>query len=149
METSNNIEIVLVYKIDEDDSELFTEKVYAKKIGIFYQIQSIPAFAKNIAYGDLIKVELEDGEFHFDKLIKESGHSVVHIVLFNLDEKQKINKTLTDYGCGVNTNVAANYLVINVPAVVSYYEIKDFLDKKKSFNIIDYSESCLSYKHRP
>ena len=94
-------------------------------------------------------VEFEDGEFQFDELIKESGHSVVHIVLFDLDEKQEINKTLTDYGCGVNTTVAVNYLVIDVPAVVSYYEIKAFLNKKKSYNTIDYPEPCLSYKHWP
>ena len=149
METPIDIELTLVYKIDEDESDLFTEKVYAKKVNDFYQIQSIPAFAKNIAYGDIVKVEFENGEFHFEDFVEESGHSVLHIVLFNLKTKEYIIKELTDFGCGVNTHVADNYLVVDVPAVVSYYGIKDFLNVELSLGNIDLSESCLSHKHRP
>src|SRR5688572_23050458 len=149
METPLNIELVLVYKIDEDKPDLFTEKVYAKKVNDHYQIQSIPAFAKNIAYGDIVKVEFENGEFHFEDFIKESGHSVLHIVLFDLNTKGYIIKELTAFGCGVNSHVAENYLVVDVPAVVSYYGIKEFLYREISLGNIDLSESCLSNKHRP
>jgi hypothetical protein len=33
----------------------------------------VPAFATSIAYGDIVKVEFDDGAFHFDELIEESG----------------------------------------------------------------------------
>ena len=147
-EYPENIELVLIYKIDDDDVEHFTEKVNAKKVGDYYQILSIPAFAKNLAYGDIVKVESEDEEFHFAEFIKESGHSVIHIVIFNLAEKENLIANLKGFGCGVNIDVSDNYLVIDVPALTNYSNFKKYLDQQQLQNIIDYSESCLSYIHR-
>jgi len=72
------------------DTEIFTEKVNAEKVGEYYKLVHVPAFASNIAYGDLAKIEFDDGEFHFDELIEESGFSVVHIVVWNLESKHRI-----------------------------------------------------------
>jgi hypothetical protein len=149
----NSIELSLVYKIDPADEELFIEKVNAIKIdngdGIsnLYQVVSIPAFAKNIAYGDIVKVELENGEYHFEELVKESGHSVVHIVILNADSRQKIISILNNHHCEVNTTVGDNYLVVDIPPLVSYTGIKKILDSEKMNKNIDFSESTLSQHH--
>jgi hypothetical protein len=80
MNYPDRIELVLTYKHDPEDTEIFTEKVDAVKVGDYYKLVHVPAFAPNIAYGDIVKVEYEDGEFHFDELIEESGFSAAHIV---------------------------------------------------------------------
>src|SRR5258705_5469486 len=112
MNTPEIIEVILTYKIDKDDPDFSTEKVSAKKIENYYEVISVPAFANNLAYGDIIEVEFDDGAFHFSRLIKESGHSVLHIVLFNTNTN--IISELKQLGCGVNY-VASNYLVVDVP----------------------------------
>ena len=137
------IELCLVYKNDE---QYFIEKVDAIRKGLFYQVNTVPAFAKNISYGDLVKAEYENGEYHFDELIEESGHSTMHIVVFKSNEK--VVARLIELGCGVNINIAANYLVVDIPPIMPYYSIKKFLDLEQSKNTLDYSESCISQRHK-
>ena len=149
MNYPDRIELVLTYKHDPDDVEIFTERVGAEKCGENYILIHVPAFARNIAYGDIVKVEYEDGDFHFDQLIKESGFSVVHIVIFKQESKPGVVSYLTQSGCGVNTHVAENYLVISIPPAVSYQEIQRFLLKEEASGNIDFRESCLSRLHVP
>ncbi|WP_162945053.1 DUF4265 domain-containing protein [Flavisolibacter nicotianae] len=86
------------------DTEIFSEKVDAVKIGDYYKLVHVPAFAPNIAYGDIVKVEFDDGEFHFDELIEESGYSVAHVIIWKPECRDKVISTLNDFGCGVNTH---------------------------------------------
>ena len=111
----DKIEIILTYKHDTGDSEIFTERVAAIKIKEHYKLVHVPAFAHNLAYGDIVQIEYDDNEFHFDGLIEESGHSTIHIVVFNLDSKKSLVSKLEQLDCGVDTHVADNYIVIVVP----------------------------------
>ena len=105
MNYPDRIELVLTYKHDPDDTEIFTEKVEAVKEGEYYKLVHVPAFAPNIAYGDIVKIEYDDDEFHFDELIEESGYSVAHILIWKPESKEHIITTLSDFGCGVNRHV--------------------------------------------
>ncbi|MDO6429787.1 DUF4265 domain-containing protein [Flavitalea sp. BT771] len=146
MNYPDKIELVLTYKHDPDDTDIFTEKVKAERVGEYYKLVQVPAFAPNIAYGDIVKVEVDDGEFHFDELIEESGFSVVQIVIWKQESKYRIISTLDDLGCGVNTNVADNYLVISVPSQLLYQPILSFLLTEHSIENIDFRD-CRSKVH--
>ena len=146
MNYPDKIELVLTYKHSPDDTEIFTEKVDAEKIGEYYKLVNVPAFAPNISYGDIVKVEFHEGEFHFEELIEESGFSVVHIVIWKLESKDRIISTLNDLGCGVNTHVADNYLVISVPPQLLYQPILSFLFTEHSLENIDFRD-CRSKIH--
>lgn len=146
MNNPDKIQLVLTYRHDPNDTEIFTEKVDAEKIGDYYRLVHVPAFAPNIAYGDIVKVEYDDGEFHFDELIEESGYSVVHIVIFKPESKDRVISTLSEFGCGVNTHVADNYMVINIPPQLVYQPVRDFLLKEESFENISFRD-CLSKAH--
>ena len=146
MNYPDKIELVLTYKHDPEDTEIFTEKVDAEKVGEYYRLVHVPAFAPNIAYGDIVKVEFDEGEFHFDELIEESGFSVAHIVLWKTEFKERIISVLSNFGCEVNTHVADNYLVISIPPQLLYKPIQSFLFKEKSDENIDFRE-CLSKVH--
>lgn len=147
MNYPNRIQIVLTYKHDSKDEEIFTERVDAEQIGEHYRLVYVPAFAKNIAYGDIVKVEYNEGEYYFDELIEESGYSVVHIVIFKPDSKNELVNSLTRLNCGLNTHVADNYLVISIPPTVLYKPVQVYLQKEKASGNIDFRESCQSRKH--
>lgn len=142
----DKIELVLTYKHDPEDTEIFTEKVDAEKFGNYYRLVHVPAFAPNLAYGDIVKVEYDDGEFHFDELIEESGYSVIHIVIFKAESKDQVTSSLSQFGCGVNTHVAENYLVVSIPPVLVYKPIRAYLLNEDSSGSISFRE-CLSKVH--
>jgi hypothetical protein len=146
MNYPDKIELVLTYKHDPEDAEIFTEKVDAVKVGEYYKLVHVPAFAPNIAYGDIVKVELEDDEYHFDELIEESGYSVAHIVIWKPESKEHLITTLTGFGCGVNPHIADNYLVISIPPELPYQPARAFLFNEQSSENIDFRD-CLSNVH--
>ncbi len=146
MNYPDKIELVLTYKHHPNDTEIFTEKVDAVKAGEYYKLVHTPAFAPNIAYGDIVKVEYDGGEFHFDELIEASGYSVAHIVIWKPESKEAIISILSEFGCGVNTHVAENYLVVSIPPGLLYQPIRTFLLNHKSIKNIDFRD-CLSKVH--
>lgn len=146
MKYPDRIELVLTYKHDPEDTEIFTERVDAVKEGNYYKLVHVPAFAPNIAYGDIVKVEYDDGEFHFDELIEESGYSVAKIVIWKPECKDEIVSTLQNFGCGVNTHLADHYIVISIPPELLYSPVRVFLEEKKVSENIDF-EDCLSKIH--
>lgn len=147
MDYPDKIELVLTYKHDPEDTEIFTEKVDAVKIGEHYRLVHVPAFAPNIAYGDIVKVEFDDGEFHYDELIEESGYSVVHVIIWTSECKDRVISTLSSFGCGVNTHIADNYVVVSIPPELFYSPVQSFLLAEKALENIDFGETCLSKIH--
>jgi hypothetical protein len=140
MNFPDKIELILTFKRDPDDTEIFTERVDAERVGEYYKLVHVPAFAPNIAYGDIVKVEFDEGEFHFDELIEESGFSVAHILIWKLESKDRIISVLNDFGCGVNTHVTDNYLVVSIPPQRLYQTIRSFLLTEKSNGNIDFGD---------
>ncbi|EOQ62931.1 hypothetical protein F935_02022 [Acinetobacter calcoaceticus ANC 3811] len=112
-----------------------------------YFVRSIPFFVPNLAFDDLIHVEIENEKLYFDDLIKPSNNSTLRIVFFNNDIKciGKILTTLESYLCSWEGFEGRYYYAINIPEKVDYTLIKKYLDDKKIF--FDYEESCLSDKH--
>jgi len=138
-------EIALVYKEDEDYK---IEKVYAVKVGDYYQLKAIPAFASNVAYDDLISVVEEDGTLFFEDMVKPSGHSVLHLYIFKAEHSSVIFSKLASYGLGINYLHNNLYLAIDVPVNVPYGEIRSYLISEREKGTFDFEESCLSDEHR-
>jgi len=148
MNTPDKIELVLVFRHEPEDEEIFSERVDAVKAGDYYKLVHVPAFAPNIAYGDIVKVEYDDGEYYFDELIEESGFSVIHVIIWDAQAKHSVISMLTQLHCGVNTNVADDYMVISVPPAAQYPPIRTYLTEQKEQGGIDFGETCLSGIHR-
>ncbi|MDC4768982.1 DUF4265 domain-containing protein [Acinetobacter baumannii] len=142
----NNQKIVIDYldKNNELSKELIWGEMYKTDQ---YFVRSIPLFAPNLAFGDLIQVEIDDETLYFDDLIKPSNNSTLRIVFFNNDIKciEKILTTLESYLCGWEGFESRRYYAINIPKKVDYALIKKYLDDRKDF--FDYEESCLSDQH--
>ncbi|WP_205684436.1 DUF4265 domain-containing protein, partial [Acinetobacter baumannii] len=132
----------------DKNNELSKELIWGERYRTDqYFIRSIPLFAPNLAFDDLIQVEIDDKTLYFDDLIKQSNNSTLRIVFFNNDIKciEKILTTLESYLCDWEGFESRHYYTINIPKKVDYALIKKYLDDRKDF--LDYEESCLSDKH--
>jgi hypothetical protein len=142
---SNDFEFIsLIYKVDE---EYKIERVRGVKSGDFYQIKEVPIFSSNIAMDDLVSVDREGEHLFFEKVIKPSGHSVVHVAILNSNVSAEILAGLRSYEItiyGVKGNI---YLALDIPPEVSYRIIKKYLDKQMQFGNLEYQEASISAQH--
>ena len=148
MNYPDRIELVLTDNHDSEDTEPFTERADAEKFGDYY-ISTPFAFAQNLAYGDILKVEYDDGEYHFDELVEEASHSVVHIFVFKPESKVGVIITLSEFYCSVNTYIADNYLFISIPPTVLCQPLQTYLFNEEFYSNTSFRESCLSRLHAP
>jgi hypothetical protein len=135
--------ILLTYKEDEAYK---IESVWATKINENYRIDNIPFFAKNIALGDIISVEDDNGELYFDRLIEASGNSVVRLVIFDEKEVDNIGNELVKLGCGWEGSHIKSLISVNIPKDVSYKKVKEYLDLGEQKKVFEYQEACLGFK---
>ena len=139
--------VLFVYSDDHEPSEFKIESLWAKKIrDDLYKVDNVPFFAKNIAVGDIIKVEYDEEEksLYFDELVEPSGNSVVRIVPFDKSTSREIEKELLDLGCDWESLENRNLIAVHIPKEVPYDQIKTYLvEGSEKF---DYQEACLGFK---
>lgn len=113
-----------------------------------YYIKSIPFFAPNLAYNDLISVEQEDDILYFDDLIEVSNNSTVRIIFFTENECtiKEVLGEMEIFLCGWEGMIDRSYYTFNILKETDYRVVKKYLDQKSL--ILDYEESCLSEKHK-
>ncbi|MCL1668346.1 DUF4265 domain-containing protein [Elizabethkingia ursingii] len=138
--------VILTYYDIEGNTAV--ETLWAEfKEDIKYQIKNIPFFAPNIAFNDIITVEEENGNLHFDEIINASEHSTIQIVFFNEKEIDKVIKDIELLNCSWEGMYNQKLLAIDIPPNVNYSIIKEYLTTQFNSNIIDFKESCLSETH--
>ncbi|PUB33020.1 uncharacterized protein DUF4265 [Elizabethkingia sp. YR214] len=138
--------VILTYYDIEGNTSV--ETLWAEfKEDIKYQIKNIPFFAPNIAFNDIITVEEENGNLHFDEIINASEHSTIQIVFFNEKEIDKVIKDIELLNCSWEGMYNQKLLAIDIPPNVNYSIIKEYLTTQFNSNIIDFKESCLSETH--
>ncbi len=138
--------VILTYYDIEGNTAV--ETLWAEfKEDIKYQIKNIPFFAPNIAFNDIITVEEENGNLHFDEIINASEHSTIQIVFFNEKEMDKVIKDIELLNCSWEGMYNQKLLAIDVPPNVNYSIVKEYLTTQFNSNIIDFKESCLSEIH--
>lgn len=106
-----------------------------------FLIQEIPLFAPNLALGDIVSVESEDGNLFFERLIKASGNTTIHIII--LDElPDDLLGQITKNG-GAIRKWNNSYLSVNIPPFKYDIDLKNMLNYYESMNILSYKEACL------
>ena len=137
--------IILTYKNEEGNLE--EESLWGEKTGKDqYKIANIAFFAPNIAWEDIVQVEEDNGNLYFDKLLQASGNSTLQIIFFTHDYGD-ILKELEKMGCQWEGLTNKTYISLNIPREISYRPIKEYLEKLRHKNILDYKEACLSHKN--
>jgi hypothetical protein len=107
----------------------------------YFTVDSIPFDIMGVSVGDEVSGFVENGHLNFGAVIQQSGNRTVRLKLHNssLDEVLKIlHLEQVDYeGSQVNGAMYA----INIPAFVSYGEVKRRLDLLESDGILEYEEA--------
>jgi hypothetical protein len=138
-----NEKVLLVY---QDVDEYKIESVWASKLGDYYRIENIPFFAKNIAFGDIVSVEDDNGALYFDSLIEASGHSVVRIIMFDENDFSDVTKSIEAMGCSWEGSHIKTLISVDIPPEISYNKVKAYLETDRSKGRFDYQEACLGFK---
>jgi len=145
--TKKTIKHKILFVYTEED-EYKIETLWAIKRGDNYEIDNIPFYISNIALGDIISVEVDEGELYFDDFIKESGNSTIQLVTFENIEQLEIGKEFEKLDCKWEGSDLSNYISINIPKTVNYRKVKNFLEKGFADEKWDYKEACLSESHK-
>jgi hypothetical protein len=136
--------ILLTYKDEQGAYQV--ESVWATKEGAYYRINNIPFFAASVALNDLVSAEKDGNALYFDALIEASGHSVIQMIIFNEDEVMKIGKELEKLGCTWEGSHIKNLISIDIPKNISYFILKEYLDKGEAEERWSYREACLAHE---
>jgi len=144
---SESRKVFFVY--EDTDGDLAQESLWAKPVVDGYEIENIPFFAKNIAFGDVIEVEEENGVLYFNGMVRESGWSTLHVAVLKKELASDVIKMLESAGLDWEGYGKDNlYLAVGIPPHLKYSEVTGLIDRSEAQGIIDYGESCISRHHR-
>jgi Domain of unknown function (DUF4265) len=139
----NETKIKLTYY--DLEGNIAIESVWAEREGEFYRIKNSPFFAPNISYNDLVRVEIDEGELYFDELIKPSGHSTIHIIIYEMSNFNQIIMDIEKLNCSWEGSHLDNYISVDVPSEVDYSKLKNYLENKSKEGKIGFKEACLAH----
>ena len=114
-----------------------------------YEVANIPFFSYDAALGDVVTVKEEpdeDGRF-FDKLVRESGNSVIRVYVRQKPELPRLAERLRAMGC--ESEVLHSYMAVNIPAHVSYSPILQMLLQGEASDRWGFEEAVLCHKLAP
>ncbi len=133
--------------------EVTVETMWAEKIepenGI-YKLDSIPFYGPLIATDDEFFAEYDESEqrLTYRKTTKHSGNSIVLILISKEGfDKEIIREEFKSLNCkseGLNDS----YFSMEILKSINYKTIQERLEELEKEGIIEYSEPCLSEKHR-
>lgn len=106
-----------------------------------FTIKEIPLFIPNLALNDIVAFENEEGRLFFEKLIKSSGNTTIHVILLQspIDELF-INVKKNN---GIIRKFNNKYFAINFKMMSDYLKLKPILDLYEAEEKISYKEACL------
>jgi hypothetical protein len=134
--------------LNEESTETMLAEIVDEEKG-YYKLNNIPFYVPKMSFGDIVWAEFKtsEGMLIYRRTIQSSGNSTIHVIMVNDNYKADlIMKIFENHGC--RSEKINNYFTLEIPAEMDYLPIKQKLDKLKSDLILDYAESCLSYKHQ-
>ncbi|CAA7196726.1 DUF4265 domain-containing protein [Chryseobacterium potabilaquae] len=112
-----------------------------------YQIKNIPFFAPNLAYNDIITVEEDEGSLYFEEIVEPSEHSTIQITFFRNETIEQTIKDIESLNCSWEGMHEQQFIAVDIPPVVDYKKVKEYLYQQFDNKILDYKEACLSETH--
>jgi Domain of unknown function (DUF4265) len=140
------IKILFVYK--DDDDEYQKEGLWGIPHGEYFKIVNIPFLISNIAWGDIVSVELEDGEWFFDELIESSGHSTIQIAIFDQKNVLPSGDKFIALGCSWEGSHLPRLISVDIPKELDYVKIKKELMDGLEAGVWEFREASLGDRHR-
>lgn len=112
-----------------------------------YEIENIPFYSYDVAVGDVVKVQDVDGELFYVERVRESGNSVIRMLIYDRGELDSVRAELRALGCDSEGDGAV--LAVNVPADVPYAPIFRFLSEGDRAKRWGFEEAVLCHEPEP
>jgi hypothetical protein len=105
-------------------------------------LDNIPFFATDANIGDVVSVDERDGVLWFRGVVRETPCSLMRVVLFLGDEKERVARDLQSLGCQIEYWADRKLIAASVPngAVPN---VQAFLGGEAAKGILDYEEPIL------
>lgn len=132
----------------DENGNLRLETLRADRDGEYFKISHVPFWASNIAVGDVLTAELDEGELYFGGHISFAENSTIHVVFLNEANIEEAKGFLSKIGCSVCKLLGYPYLAVNVLKDVDYSKVREYLKAQEDEGKSSFKESCLSDKHR-
>ena len=136
----------VIFVCENFNGELIDEIILCQKKDDFFQVKELPFYSKNIAFDDMISVEIDGDSFYFEALIKASGHSVIQVTFLQQEKESEFIAQLRRKGYNFDDTTYKSFVSIDIPNKKSYNILKPILDRELQSGILDYRESCLGWK---
>lgn len=129
-----------------------TERIFVEKTAVRSegQVKSIPFFARGIAFDDiiLVGVDNEREELVYERLVRESGHSTVRILLENAEAAGTVTALLTEFGSNWEVTTVENHWAVDIPPETPYQVLRSRLAQLETAGRIEFEEGAISSVHR-
>lgn len=123
------------------------ESAWAVKIGNNYQLDNILFYAQEYSLNDIIAVDDIDGELYVSALVEESGHSTTRILFDDTAIVESTRDILKGKGCSSELSNYEKLIAVDIPPLVSYKELKKYLEQGEKEGKWEYQEACISTRH--
>lgn len=148
---TEQVKIAVTLVKDEDGYPPFdSEDLVSTPVGEGrYRIESIPLFARGIAWGDIVSAVAEEDELVFQEVVEPSGHSTVRLMVANEAEVPEVLEHFESKGCTGLNNFMPKLIALDVPPSLSMDDLKQELDMGYARARWDYEEACLAQAPEP
>lgn len=135
--------------LEEIVSETMWAEIIDEEKG-YYKLDNIPFFGPLIATDDIFRAEYDETEkcFIHKETIENSGNSIVQILILEEGfDKEIIKEKLKTLNC-ISESLNDTFLAAEITKEIDYSLVKSMLNEYESNSIIEFTEPCLSDKHR-
>jgi len=136
--------VKIYFEIEQDDDgypPVAVESVWAAPEAGAYRIANIPFFSDDATIGDIVSCVEEEGKLWFDEVIRESGNSLIWVILFEAGGSDVV-KDLENAGCEVE-RYNAQQLAISVPENVPLETVQNYLSIREDNEDLEFAEPIL------
>jgi len=116
----------------------------------YFKLDNIPFFGPLIATDDIFFAEYDEDEERlvYRKTIESFGNSILQVVILEKGfDKEIIIERLKLINC-TSESLNETLFAVEVIKEVDYFVVKNLLNEYELQEIIEFSEPCLSEKHR-
>lgn len=101
------------------------------------QLQSIPFYLKEVAYGDWVRMKMTSGgHLEFDRVERRGGYSVYRILLLDDTRTDEVQKALLHFGVLLERDRNLNLFAIAVPPNIDSNPLHNYLDSAERLGLL-------------
>lgn len=108
-----------------------------------YIIDNAPFFAREATVGDIVQARSEEGNLAFVKTIKESGNSLIRIIVKDSHRLEEFAKHFNSMGCYTEGYPDFKLIAVDIPSDVRLSDVQHYLREQAEAGTLDYEEAIL------